>query len=356
MKSPARANPRHRTAFAPWRGRRAKAALCAAAGGGLLALSVGAAANDTSAELGAGGLVYARSNEVSIESETLFLSMDRVTVDYVFRNTADYDVETIVAFPMPDIEMDPYGAVSIPRFDDNFLGFTVEADGRTIAPELQQRAFANGVDVTELLTEAGLPVSPLSYYSDTLDLASLPQETIAEFVERGIVMAEYDPAQGRYVEPVEPIWTLKSAYWWRMTFPAGADVSVHHDYTPAVGGTVDVYFIEEGGKEMLASREETYCVDQSFVKGLRRRQSEARARGEYGYTEHWLSYVLTTGANWAGRIGHFRLIIDKGSVDNLVSFCGEGVTKTGPTTFEMEKTEFWPQEDLHVLFATKVVQ
>ena len=38
-----------------------------------------------------------------------------------------------------------------------------------------------------------------------------------------------------------------------------------------------------------------------------------------------------------------RLTIDKGRPENLVSFCWDGkVTKTSPTTFEMEATDWWP--------------
>ena len=49
--------------------------------------------------------------------------------------------------------------------------------------------------------------------------------------------------------------------------------------------------------------------------------------------EQRLDYVLTTGGNWAlGTIGDFKLTIDKGDPENLVSFCGENVKKTGPTT------------------------
>jgi hypothetical protein len=327
-------------------------AIRAAAAAFVLALTGGAAANDTTAEIGAGGLVYARTDDVSIESETLYISMDRVTVDYVFRNHASYDVETVVAFPMPDIDMDPYADIAVPRMDDNFLGFTVEADGQAIEPQLQQRAWAKGVDVTDLLVDAGLPVSPLAFYNRELDLATLPQETIAEFVERGLAMAQYDAEKGAYVAPVEPMWTLKSAYWWRMVFPANGSVSVHHEYTPAVGGTVGVFFLDNA--ELAAEYEDRYCTDGSFVRGLKRRQADAVARGEIGYTERWLSYVLTTGGNWAGSIKNFRLILDKGSEKNLVSFCGEGVKKIGPTTFAMEKSEFWPERDLDILFVTAV--
>ena len=58
-------------------------------------------------------------------------------------------------------------------------------------------------------------------------------------------------------------------------------------------------------------------------------------KGPY-YTENWMSYVLSTGANWSGPIGHFSLTVDKGVPENFVSFCGQGVKKVGPTTFRME--------------------
>ena len=59
--------------------------------------------------------------------------------------------------------------------------------------------------------------------------------------------------------------------------------------------------------------------------------------------EQRLDYVLTTGGNWAlGTIGDFKLTIDKGEPDNLVSFCGENVRKTGPTTFEMTAKDYYP--------------
>ena len=66
--------------------------------------------------------------------------------------------------------------------------------------------------------------------------------------------------------------------------------------------------------------------------------------------EQRLDYVLTTGGNWAlGTIGDFKLTIDKGEPDNLVSFCGDNVKKTGPTTFEMTAKDYYPDQDLKIL-------
>ena len=68
-------------------------------------------------------------------------------------------------------------------------------------------------------------------------------------------------------------------------------------------------------------------------------------------TETWLGYVLSSGAYWKGPIGDFRLVVDKGSTDNLVSFCMDGVKKISPTRFEVRKANFEPQRDLKILIA-----
>ncbi|MGO7465269.1 DUF4424 family protein, partial [Rhizobium ruizarguesonis] len=58
---------------------------------------------------------------------------------------------------------------------------------------------------------------------------------------RGLVypMAEGD-ADGTAKVDLVTLWTLRSTYWWRTTFPAKKKVSVEHRYKPAVGGTVAI--------------------------------------------------------------------------------------------------------------------
>ena len=47
-------------------------------------------------------------------------------------------------------------------------------------------------------------------------------------------------------------------------------------------------------------------------------------------------------------------MVDKGSPDALVSFCGTGVKKIGPTQFEMRAKDFTPEQELEILIATPV--
>jgi hypothetical protein len=75
------------------------------------------------------------------------------------------------------------------------------------------------------------------------------------------------------------------------------------------------------------------------------------ARLSYGapFSEQRIEYILATGVNWAGPIGDFTLMVDKGSPANLVSFCGDGVRKVSPPQFELHKADFTPTTDLAVL-------
>jgi hypothetical protein len=314
------------------------------------ALAAPALANDSMAELKTGGLNFVRSDVISMMSEDLYVSADEVRVDYVFRNTSDEDVDALVAFPMPEIGGNPWENVSIPfPENDNFLGFSVRADGVDVQPQLEQRALALGVDVTSELRSLGIPLVPASQKAFER-LEALDRQTVEDWVARGIVEnSRYDAGSGMKDHP-SPLWTLQSTYYWRMVFPAGQDIVVHHQYTPSVGGTAGLVFLDwEGNRsEYFDDYVRDYCVDDGFERAVRRRMEEA-GRDTMPFWESNISYILTTGKNWFGPIKRFHLTVDKGSTANLVSFCGDGVTKTGPTTFELVYEDFYPQTDLKIL-------
>lgn len=316
----------------------------------------GALANDTSAVLKTGGLVFVRSDTIEMEEEDLFISMDEVRVDYVFRNRTDADVRSIVAFPMPEIPSNPYSMVSVPWFGegypqgDNIFGFSVEIDGVAVEPSLEMRASAASLDVTEDLIAAGIPVNHLVPGIDD-QLAALDEATKADWLARGILHHEFYEDDDTRVDYYWPLWSLRATYWWWSTFPANERMRVSHRYTPSVGGTAGVSFLNSdgtpGGYDFEGYRQR-YCMDGPFLRAL---ENATRQSGQDypPFTEAWISYVLTTGGNWAGTIGRFTLTIDKGAPENFVSFCGEGVEKIGPTTFRMVKEDFYPQNDLDVL-------
>ena len=313
--------------------------------------AVPALANDTTAVLKTGGLAYTRSNEISMEEEKLYISPKEVRVDYLYRNTSDKPVETYVAFPMPDIGGGPEENVDAGDVEsDNFLGFTVTQDGKSIEPSLQQRVYVGHIDMTDAVSGAGVPLNPKSERARQA-VMKLSQATIDDWLTRGLIIPDiYDDGSGMKKE-YSPVWTLKSAYYWRTTFAPGKNINVSHSYRPSVGGTVATTFLDENNQpkgERYEEYQRKYCIDEAFTR-IARKSVEAMRNGEPHLVENWISYILTTGSNWYGPIKKFTLVVDKGEEDNFVSFCGEGVKKTGPTTFEMTKTDFFPEKDLDIL-------
>ncbi len=293
-----------------------------------LAFAAPAAANDSTAERSAGGIVLTRSADIDMVSEDLFVSADRVRVRYVFRNRSPRDIRTVVAFPMPDRDLAEERDMDVAFPSD----FQTRVDGRPVNMEVDRRAEHGGRDHNHLL--ASLGVLP-TWGGEELD--RLPKDVQARLVTLGLAAADGDR--------LTPTWTVRERWYWQQVFPTGRDLVVEHSYVPGTGGSVDAALSLPGfratpeGRAMIRE----YCVDKAFLTGLDR----LRRRG--ATPERRVGYILTTGGNWRSPIGSFRLVVDKGAPGNLVSFCGEGVRKISPTRFEMVKRNWRPDRDLQVL-------
>ncbi|MGE3306055.1 MAG: DUF4424 domain-containing protein [Rhizobiaceae bacterium] len=313
-----------------------------------------ALANDSTAELGTGGLILSRTDAISMDSEDLFISEEQVKVDYVFTNHEPNEVRTIVAFPMPDIEGNPFYMAGIPDSgSDNFLDFTVTMDGKPINAQLEQKAFAVGVDVTKELEAQGIPLNPYGEETEKA-LDKISDATEKDWVERGIIITpEWDDGEGMKKHR-SPFWRLKSTFWWEAIFAGDKQVKVSHSYKPSVGGSAGLTFYFDGKFEGEYDRYvQKYCLDEP-VKNAVLKSAKENPDGYPPLFETRISYVLTTGGNWAtGTIGKFKLTVDKGDPKHIVSFCGDGVKKTGPTTFEVNATDYYPARDVDILILKK---
>ncbi len=315
-------------------------------------------ANDTMSTLGAGGLVFVQTDDVKMLSEDLYVSPEQVRVKYQFRNEGSEDADALVAFPMPDITGDGDFMVAIPTEDpQNIFGFETLVNGKPVVAELHQYVFATNIDYTQYLTDLGLPLTP--YGNATVKaINALDEATKKELLRRALVIPmEFDQGQGMQTEYL-PVWTLRSTYSWEAHFPAGETVTVEHRYKPSVGGTVAVTFLAAPTEDYdrAAEYKRKYCTDDSFINTVRKTLPNPDESYGAPFTESWVSYIWSTGANWAGPVGTFRLTIDKLLPQNLVSFCWDGkVTKTGPTTFEMEAKDWWPPfgRELEVLILNR---
>lgn len=326
--------------------------LAAGLAAGLIVPAGQAAANDSTAELATGGLVLTKTADIEMRSEDLFISTKEIRVTYRFRNTSAQDKTVTVAFPMPDITLDYIdNMTSVPHEGvENFLDFSTKADGRPVTTHVEVKAFADGVDQTDLLRRMKIPLYP-SIEDETLD--KLPPAEWDRFEKLGLgAVSEYDGGKG-WEKHLTPAWTLKTTYYFEQTFPAGRDVTIEHRYTPSVGASAgtsvgQTYIDQATNREVPSDAIAKYCVDSGMLAAVARAQTAAK-QDFPPFTEERIAYVLKTGANWAAPIGDFRLVIDKGAAHNLLSLCAEGVKKISPTQFEIRRTNYSPAHDLDIL-------
>ncbi|HLH88060.1 MAG TPA: DUF4424 domain-containing protein [Xanthobacteraceae bacterium] len=316
-----------------------------------------ARANDTTAELATGGLIFVTTDAVEMRSEKLFISTKQVRVTYAFFNKSDQDVTTLVAFPLPEIRIaNQDDNVAVPSVaPDNVFGFKTTVDGVPVKAEVEQRVTAMGVDRTQYLRTLGIPLDPhLPATNAALD--KLPADKWPELIALGLAeVIAYDDTGKGMQKHLEARWGLATTYYWKQTFPAKKQIVIQHQYVPSVGGSAQTALGAPAQATIpgYADYAKKYCIDQAFMATI---QSLRKAnKSEFGppMAEQRIDYILKTGANWSGPIGDFELTVDKGSPDALVSFCGKNVKKISATQFQMQQKDFSPEGDLAVLILIK---
>ncbi len=322
----------------------------------VLALTPSTSANDSSAAIGVGGLELRQNDAISMDSEDLFISRERVRVKYRFTNRSNKDVETLVSFPLPSI---PWGIApylseqGYPNWDN--LRFSTKVDGKPATLTRADRVEVNGKDVSARLKQLGWPIDYWENYEFMEKLIGLPEKQKATALKEGLLRRPSDDPKS-----VEPAWQLVTHITRKQIFPAGKTITVEHEYVPVAGGSVGGAMVAEYRKNpetRFADYAKQYCIDRAFLAGFDKTyaaklKAYASKGDDYAgvpHAEHWVRYVLKSGANWKGPIKNFRLVIEKDKPDNLLSFCGTGVKKISPTRFEMRKTNFEPSADLDIL-------
>lgn len=295
-------------------------------------------ANDSTATLGAGGLVLTQNDDIQMASEDLYISPNKVSVNYQFKNTSNQPITTLVAFPLPKL---PHAEMNydISRSQDplNYINFKVWVNNKAITPKVQYRAYVEDKDITQLLVEHNVPFNVADpEFGKKID--ALPLSTKLKLREAGALQFE----DGYEQYPFTP-WEFEVTYSWEQTFEANAMTQVRHEYTPIVGTS---FF----HRNRLGELKKNYCVDAATQSGFNRILSKQAKDPQniMGYTRE-IDYILKTANNWKGPIGQFSLTVDKVSPKNIVSICEHGFKKISPTQFKLTRTNFEPQTDIKVL-------
>ena len=178
-----------------------------------------------------------------------------------------------------------------------------------------------------------------------------PEATRTKLADQGLLMPVRTDDKGRQQYAVA--WVAKTSALRQQTFPPERGVIVEHQYRPSVGTSSDTILrrILRSNKSLSPEVEryrKDYCVSDAFLAQLDERAGNGLLNAPM-IQERRINYVLKTGANWAGPIRSFKLTIDPGAGDRLVSFCPGRLKPTAPNALEFTAKDFTPEGDLKIL-------
>lgn len=305
-----------------------------------------ALADDSTAALGAGGIVLTTATQLRMTSEDLAISPDAVHIHYVFANDSGKDIDTLVAFPLPDIDTWNFyeSAMGETTSDPvNFVGFKATADGKPVPVKVEQRAIYRGRDVTAVLQSVGVPVNVI------------PDENFRKFdalpAAKKRLLEHAGIAEADSPDQEHPKWIVRTRFYWQQHFPAHGSVTIEHSYKPVTGqaffSPIEANAVPGSADDYWKKR---YCMDAGTVAKLKTMTGAAQKHVDKnsGMLEAYSTdFILKTANNWQGGIGKFHLVIDKLKPTKVLSLCWNGtLKKTGPTTFAFDAADFHPQQDL----------
>jgi hypothetical protein len=323
--------------------------------------AVFAFANDTITEITPQGLHFMTTDNISIERENLYISLNKIEVSYIFRNNSANDITAEVAFPVAPYYGGDVANVPFSHYPLGFGDFEVEVNGKLISCKKEVRAYTKGknvVDITDFLRDMNISIEdfagttsgggfgggPIGHNA----IEKLPKEDREKLLKLGAIDSENIP-----------YWIVDIKYYWKQKFPANSTVSIKHRYTPYYGSRFDVFQpsprwpYKEG--EMSTGIVKESCLAQNIKESLEKKMiTKVNETGKMTYLGYsWVSYILTTANNWQGPIKEFHLIIEKPE-GSILSLCFDNkIVKSGPTRFEAQINNFIPKRDLKIYFISE---
>ena len=302
----------------------------------ILATAIPSLANDSSVAITPKGLEFREEKGILLEQEKLLMSPSKIQIEYQFNNTTPNDIETDVAFPIPEYGPKLSSATGgIPEFTD----FTVQINDSLVKPKKIIMALVNGKDYAEMLIRQNISITNFEkteygVLDKALDKLKIKLgKNFQRFQKLGIVD-----------EDGFPQWNVSITYHWHMRFPSGKTTFVKHTYKPYSG-----YEYSYSGKVDDFTKEA--CLDAKAsdkVKKIFRKKN--------GVLKEWLPYILTTANNWQKPIKDFQLVIKKKPAQ-VVSLCSDSAfTEVTPTEMRVNKKDYVPTKDLTVYFFSEMAQ
>jgi hypothetical protein len=304
------------------------------------AAPLAAGAAESSSELALTGLVLAKpADTIVIDSETVSIGPEWIAISYRLINQGSAPATVTLSIPLPELDFsDPDVSWAIPGSDPiNFMGLSAKIENKP-----------GQFVVSAALRQNNLALIPVGAFEN--QMSALAPDLRARLSQLGLVAEVGNDVQGNPL--YFPTWTVQTTANRQFTFEPNQAIQLDVRYRTSVGTSPDTFLRRplrgEAGLASQVQRYRTnYCIDDAFYTGLDKISVAAESNNSK-LRERRIFYRLTAGLP-AHPIKEFRLVVDKGRPDWIVSFCGDNLKRTSPTTFEMHATEFMPNQDLRIL-------
>jgi hypothetical protein len=306
---------------------------------------------ESATELPLNGLILSKSAEaIAIDSETIAIGPEWVSISYRLSNQTAAPASLALTVPLPELDFsDPDVTWAIPGSDPiNFVDLSAKIENKVAPLSFSQVARLNGRDVSSALRQNNLALIPVGTF-DTQLLALTP-DLRGRLVQAGLLAQVGTDVQGNPL--FFPTWTVETNATKTITFAANQSILLELRYRASVGTSPDTFLrrplrTEPGLESQVQRYRANYCIDDAFYTGLDKLAAAVESNISK-LRERRIFYRLTAGQS-NHPIKDFRLIVDKGRPDWIVSFCVDNLKRTSATTFEMRAIDFVPNQDLRIL-------
>lgn len=339
-----------------------------------------AVANDSELGTPTGSFVVSKNPHIAMRSELLQISLNKIRVEYVYENTSDEAQNIIIGFPVARFDYD-YGTSPLPhtlKVRTWIDGQEYEYENSEFKPDEECRS--RWLERNGIFDDAGYCFQyqrSLKVFDNDgcsgqeVDLTPAQRTRIerlrseeralgCSFIERpDVPQVDYNTWANYYVGNT-------TTYVRQQQFEPSSTVKVVHEYVPDISGgifyyrTNDFRDLDEYSEYDFFTDVYLQCATQSdALVAVEAWERHLEYEKKFGHSApmddivSWniIDYILTTGTNWRGPIGHFRLeIFDENPL--LISTCFEGLERVAENRYVFETLDYVPTENLSVALHT----
>lgn len=322
-----------------------------------------------------GNIIFEKAPELIMQDETLIISKSAgknlgddnfsIDVDFHFKNISNHDVIRKIAFVLPPVQcrMDVNSMWrGLDSSDNNEIhnkglkDFTITVNGQPQSYITRTQASLNKRNITDLLIKLQIPLNPCKIQT-TMDGRPDPKYDIA-LKKYQLLTATNDAA-----------WSENIYFEWTQNFSAGKTINIHHHYTPVIGESVlssrtidelnEMFTRNTPSQIPIWNRPPTTLVQSNpSIVYPKTDLGADNNQKRFCVMPKWIQYHLTTGANWNGGIGIFKLIIKDDAdtpfaVNTFYNPDNNANISMYGNTMSFVIKKFIPAKDLFILFLSR---